>query len=109
MSGGITRWTNWPVQSPARAYIPHQEPCSSTSRVSVELVQKTARMGVPLLVAVSAPTSLAIETAEQAGITLVAVARDDGYEIFSHADRLIFGGELHSATPRQHGPAVLPR
>ncbi|MGY4513526.1 formate dehydrogenase accessory sulfurtransferase FdhD [Bradyrhizobium sp. USDA 3650] len=80
-----------------------------TSRVSVELVQKTARMGVPLLVAVSAPTSLAIETAEQAGITLVAVARDDGYEIFSHADRLIFGVELHSATPRQHGPAGLPR
>ncbi len=64
-----------------------------TSRVSVELVQKTARMGVPLLVAVSAPTSLAIETAEQAGITLVAVARDDGYEIFSHASRLMFDGE----------------
>ncbi|WP_439409665.1 formate dehydrogenase accessory sulfurtransferase FdhD [Bradyrhizobium sp. DASA03076] len=61
-----------------------------TSRVSVELVQKTARMGAPLLVAVSAPTSLAIETAERAGVTLVAVARDDGYEIFSHASRLMF-------------------
>jgi len=61
-----------------------------TSRVSVELVQKTARMGTPLLVAVSAPTSLAIETAERAGVTLVAVARDDGYEIFSHASRLMF-------------------
>jgi FdhD protein len=61
-----------------------------TSRVSVDLVQKVAMMGVPLLVAVSAPTSLAIETAEQAGITLVAVARDDGYEVFSRADRLIF-------------------
>ncbi|CUT10967.1 Formate dehydrogenase chain D EC 1212 [Bradyrhizobium sp.] len=68
-----------------------------TSRVSVELVQKTARMGVPLLIAVSAPTSLAIETAERAGVTLVAVARDDGYEIFSHAGRLIFGEELGSA------------
>ena len=64
-----------------------------TSRVSVELVQKAAGMGVPLLVAVSAPTSLAIETAERAGVTLVAVARDDGYEIFSHASRLIFGKE----------------
>jgi FdhD protein len=61
-----------------------------TSRVSVELVQKAARMGAPLLVAVSAPTSLAIETAERAGVTLVAVARDDGYEIFSHPGRLIF-------------------
>lgn len=64
-----------------------------TSRVSVELVQKTARMGVPLLVAVSAPTSLAIEMAERAGLTLVAVARDDGYEIFTHAGRIIFGDE----------------
>ncbi|MCK1317323.1 formate dehydrogenase accessory sulfurtransferase FdhD [Bradyrhizobium sp. 23] len=69
-----------------------------TSRVSVELVQKTARMGVPLLIAVSAPTSLAIETAERAGVTLVGVARDDGYEIFSHAGRLSFGEEeLESA------------
>ena len=68
-----------------------------TSRVSVELVQKTARMGAPLLVAVSAPTSLAIETAERAGVTLVAVARNDGYEIFSHASRLAFGeGDLVS-------------
>ncbi|WP_035711781.1 MULTISPECIES: formate dehydrogenase accessory sulfurtransferase FdhD [Bradyrhizobium] len=67
-----------------------------TSRVSVELVQKAARMGVPLLVAVSAPTSLAIETAERAGVTLVAVARDDGYEIFSHPGRLIFEREQSS-------------
>jgi len=61
-----------------------------TSRVSVELVQKAARIGVPLLVAVSAPTSLAIETAERAGLTLIGIARDDGYEIFSHAGRLKF-------------------
>jgi FdhD protein len=61
-----------------------------TSRVSVEMVQKTAMIGVPVLVAVSAPTTLAIETAEQAGITLVAVAREDGYEIFTHPDRIIF-------------------
>jgi FdhD protein len=61
-----------------------------TSRVSVELVQKTAMIGAPILVAVSAPTSLAIETAEQAGITLVAVAREDGYEVFTHPDRIIF-------------------
>jgi FdhD protein len=61
-----------------------------TSRVSVEMVQKTAMIGAPVLVAVSAPTTLAIETAEQAGITLVAVAREDGYEIFTHPDRIIF-------------------
>jgi FdhD protein len=61
-----------------------------TSRVSVEMVQKTARIGAPVLVAVSAPTSLAVETADQAGITLIAVARSDGYEIFTHPNRLIF-------------------
>jgi FdhD protein len=61
-----------------------------TSRVSVEMVQKTARIGAPVLVAVSAPTSLAVKTADQAGITLIAVARTDGYEIFTHPDRLVF-------------------
>lgn len=61
-----------------------------TSRVSVEMVQKTAMIGIPVLVAISAPTTLAIETADKAGITLVAVAREDGYEVFTHPDRLIF-------------------
>jgi len=61
-----------------------------TSRVSVEMVQKTAMMGVPLVVAVSAPTTLAIDTADQAGITLIAVAREDGYEVFTHPDRIVF-------------------
>ncbi|MGZ9087965.1 MAG: formate dehydrogenase accessory sulfurtransferase FdhD [Rhodoplanes sp.] len=54
-----------------------------TSRVSVELVHKTAVLGASLMVAISAPTALAIRTAEQAGITLVAMARDDGFEIFT--------------------------
>ncbi|HEY2247130.1 MAG TPA: formate dehydrogenase accessory sulfurtransferase FdhD [Bradyrhizobium sp.] len=61
-----------------------------TSRVSVEMVQKTAMIGAPMLVAVSAPTTLAIETADKAGVTLVAVAREDGYEVFTHPDRIIF-------------------
>ena len=59
-----------------------------TSRVSVEMVQKTAAVGAPLLVAVSAPTALALRTAETAGITLVAVARGDGFEIFTHPQRI---------------------
>jgi FdhD protein len=59
-----------------------------TSRVSVEMAQKTAVIGAPLLVAVSAPTALAIRIAEQAGITLAAVARSDGFEIFTHAERI---------------------
>ncbi len=59
-----------------------------TSRVSIELVQKTAVIGVPLLVAVSAPTSFALEAADAANITLVAVARDDSFEIFTHPERV---------------------
>lgn len=59
-----------------------------TSRVSVEMVQKTAIIGAPLIVAVSAPTALAIRTAEAAGITLVAIARSDGYEVFTHPHRI---------------------
>lgn len=60
-----------------------------TSRVSVEMVQKAAVIGAPVLVAVSAPTDLAARTAEAAGITLVAIARADGFEVFTHPDRII--------------------
>jgi FdhD protein len=60
-----------------------------TSRVSVEMVQKAATIGAPLLVAVSAPTALAVRMAEAAGITLAAVARADGFELFSHPERIV--------------------
>jgi len=59
-----------------------------TSRVSVELVQKAARIGIPVLVAVSAPTALALRVAEQAGITVAGIARDDGFEVFTHPGRI---------------------
>jgi FdhD protein len=59
-----------------------------TSRVSVEMVQKTAALGAPLLVAVSAPTALAVRMADAAGITLAAIARADGFEVFTHPDRI---------------------
>lgn len=59
-----------------------------TSRLSVELVQKAAAVGIPVLVAVSAPTALAVRTAELSGITLVAIARNDGFEIFTHQQRI---------------------
>jgi FdhD protein len=59
-----------------------------TSRVSVEMVQKTAAMGAPVMVAVSAPTALAVRMADAAGITLAAIARGDGFEIFTHPGRI---------------------
>lgn len=64
-----------------------------TSRVSVEMVQKAAVLGAPVVVAVSAPTALAVRTAESAGITLVASARDNGFEVFSHPERVLVEDE----------------
>ena len=59
-----------------------------TSRVSVEMVQKSAAIGAPMIVAVSAPTALAVRMAEACGMTLVAIARKDGFEVFTHPGRV---------------------
>ena len=59
-----------------------------TSRVSIEMVQKAAVLGVGLIAAVSAPTSLAVRTADAAGITLAAIVRADGFELFTHPGRI---------------------
>jgi FdhD protein len=73
-----------------------------TSRLSVEMVQKAAILGSPMLAAISAPTALAIRTAEEAGMTLIGVVRGNDYEIFAHADRLAAkGGANHVA--QSHG------
>ena len=55
-----------------------------TSRISVEMVQKATAMCAGIIVAISAPTALAIRTAEASGITLVGIARGCDFEIFSH-------------------------
>jgi FdhD protein len=68
-----------------------------TSRVSVEMIQKTAAIGSPFIVAVSAPTALAIRTAQEAGITLVALVRGDEFDIFTHADRVTLEANAHVA------------
>lgn len=64
-----------------------------TSRVSIEMVQKAAVLGAGVIAAVSAPTSLAIRTAAAANITLCAVVRADGFEIFTHPERIRLGSE----------------
>ena len=60
-----------------------------TSRVSVELVQKAARIGAPIIAAVSAPTALAVRNAETCGMTLVALMRARDSEIFTHPKRIL--------------------
>ena len=61
-----------------------------TSRLSVELVQKAAMAGAPVLIAVSAPTAHALRLAETAGMTLAAFARDGGFDAWTRPDRITF-------------------
>ncbi len=65
-----------------------------TSRLSVELVQKAAMMGAPLIAAISAPTGQALRTAERAGLCVVGIVRRDGLEVFTCSERVDLGGSL---------------
>ena len=60
-----------------------------TSRVSIDMVQKVAALGAPVLIAVSAPTADAVDLADHLGLTLIALARPDRFELFTHSDRLV--------------------
>lgn len=59
-----------------------------TSRASFEMVQKAARAGFPVLAAVSAPTALAVQVAERAGLTLAGFVRGGRHVLYSHPQRL---------------------
>jgi FdhD protein len=59
-----------------------------SGRTSFELVQKALLGGVPLIAAVSAPSSLAVDLAEQAGITLCGFVRGPSFNIYAHPERV---------------------
>ena len=59
-----------------------------SGRVSFEIVQKAAVAGIPILCAVSAPSDLAISAAERLGVTLVGFLRGDGFNVYTHDDRI---------------------
>lgn len=60
-----------------------------TSRVSLDLVQKAVALGVPALIALSSPTADAVDLADHLGLTLIAQARPNRFEAFTHTDRIL--------------------
>src|SRR4051794_6817607 len=84
---GTMRSTNWRERCCAPAgRLPRGSLCCRAG--SIELVQKAGMMGAAIIVGVSAPTALAVRNAASTGITLVGIARDDGFEVFTHPGRI---------------------
>ena len=101
-SADISAQSLTPIVAMSASFFPETEPVQEadrmsalpgiivlTSRISVELIQKTAMIGAPVIVAVSAPTALALRLADEAGITLIGIARGDGFEVFTHPHRIV--------------------
>ncbi|HSI61190.1 MAG TPA: formate dehydrogenase accessory sulfurtransferase FdhD [Ideonella sp.] len=77
------------IGAAARGKTPHPGFIAVTSRASVEMVQKAVVAGARLMAAVSAPTTLAVATAGQAGLSLVGLVRGDDLVIYTHPQRVL--------------------
>lgn len=62
----------------------------STGRISSEMLRKGAHMGIPFIVSRTSPTSLSVEGAKRLGITLIGYVRGDGFNLYSHPERMTY-------------------
>jgi FdhD protein len=80
-----------------------------SSRVSIDMVQKAAVIGTPVIVALSAPSALAVRACESAGLTLIAIAREDAFEVYAHPERLVGDPAWRRLEPRCPKPSEPPK
>jgi FdhD protein len=97
LAGAMLRASTHPTDEAAGCLLARTGAVVLTSRVSLDMVQKCARMGAPVLIAAAAPTAAALDAADKAGITVVACARGDRFELFTHPDRIGPGEIAHVA------------
>ncbi len=69
----------------------HERLVMVSGRVSFEIVQKAAVAGAPVVAAVSAPSDLAVEAADRLGVTVVGFLRGQGFNVYSHPERVAVG------------------
>ena len=83
---GAAFWQNWLPLSRYGIFL--------SGRIGVELVQKSWRAGVPLLTAVGAPSSLAVQMAKEARMTLAGFVRDNRFNLYSQPERVVLSQEV---------------